>query len=445
MVVWKGEIGKEHGRKAYNLDNVEQDVPNFFVITSGELGEMFRTKNPEEIEEKSIELDKIREAYKEVGMSSEVRNASSRARNLVGGQRSKSKVAVRVSDEGFSDFELDVGASGLEEAIKNVASSYLENYSEMPNLIVQKMIEAEYTGAVVKGRKDYVEVVEGLGIPIEEGTTRPTRYLIGEETRFQAPEQQLKITQNPMTGGYREQRINQPEKPFEDSEIREFSESLSKSVKFAYKRGSFFVIDAFESDKDIDDIEELKVSSGKMEGVVGQEVMISDDTVSPDKYEKGLVARKGSFTSKDAQKARKAGKPAIFSSDREQGESLGGETEKSLDKTLTATEIHSIQELEAGYTHDQAYIESYSEVFSFREDKAILDARIMPREGLEQALKYLEGDIVVLLDTVDQDVILTVVENGFSLGVEESRFSVFEDAVEQAERKFMVEKLRSLE
>jgi len=127
MVVWKGEVERKHGEKAYNLDQVDLDVPNFFVITSEELKEMFQTRDPERILNSSIDIEEIRDAYREVGMSSEVRNASSRARNLVGGQRGNSKVTVRASDEGVSDFELDVGASGLEDAIKNVAASFIEN------------------------------------------------------------------------------------------------------------------------------------------------------------------------------------------------------------------------------------------------------------------------------------------------------------------------------
>ena len=449
MVVWKGEVERKHGEKAYNLDQVDLDVPNFFVITSEELKEMFQTRDPERILNSSIDIEEIRDAYREVGMSSEVRNASSRARNLVGGQRGNSKVTVRASNEGVSDFELDVGASGLEDAIKNVAASFIENNSEFPSIIIQKMIEAEYTGALIKGRKDYIEVVEGLGIPLEEGKTSPSRYLLGREISFESPEIQLKVTQNPMTGDYREKRVKDPEKPFSNSEIREFAEDASQSVKFVYKRGSFFVVDAFNSDRDIESIEEIKVGSGELQGVIGRDIDYSEETLPPEEYSKGLVAKKGGFTSNDAEKARKANKPAIFSSDREEGEQIGGSTGKNSRETgstdvVTATEISTINELETGFTSDQAYIEEYSEVFSFEGDRAILDARIMQKEGLKQALDYIEGDIVVLLDEPDQEVLMNIVENGFSVGVDKNRVQSFETALKKTEQKFILNKLREL-
>ena len=455
MVVWKGETERKHGEKAYNLDQVDLDVPNFFVITSEELKEMFQTRNPERILNSSIDIEEIRDAYREVGMSSEVRNASSRARNLVGGQRGNSKVTVRASDEGVSEFELDVGASGLEDAIKNVTASFIENNSEFPSIIVQKMIEAEYTGALIKGRRDYVEVVEGLGIPLEQGKTSPSRYLIGREMEFESPEIQLKVTQNPMTGDYREKRMKSPERPFSDSEIREFAEEASQSVKFVYKRGSFFAVDAFNSEREVESVEEIEVS-GQLQGTVGREIKLSEETLPPEEYDKGLVARKGGFTSNDAEKARKAGKAAVFSSNREEGEKIGVSTsevsgskasmrENISSSSQTATEIFTINELETGFTSDQTYIENYSEVFSFEGGEAILDARIMPDEGLENALDYIEGEVVVLLDEPDQDILLRVVENGFSVGVDQDRLDIFESVLGKVEQKFILEKLRKLE
>lgn len=104
-------------------------------------------RDPQEILNESIEPDDLKEAYKDVVMSSEVRNDSSRARNLVGRQWDKSKASVRISDNAEADYELDVGSSGLKVALKQVVASYFENEGQgYPNIIVQKMIEAEYTG-----------------------------------------------------------------------------------------------------------------------------------------------------------------------------------------------------------------------------------------------------------------------------------------------------------
>lgn len=452
MVVWKGEIERRHGEKAYNLDNTDLEVPNFFVITSEEIAELFKTRDPNKLRKTSINLDEIMEAYKEVGMSSEVRNASNRARNLVGGQRGNAKVTVRASDNGFSEFKLDVGASGLEDAIKNVVASYLENNgSELPNIVVQKMIEADYTGTLIKGRKDYVEVVEGLGIALEDGKTRPSRYLIGENNEFKSPEYQVKVTQNPMTGGFREKRIENPEKPFKRSKIKEFAEKASNSVKFVYKRGSFFAVDVFNEENYIEDLKQLKVSQGEMKGTVGQEITLSDETLPPEKYENSLIARKGGYISTDAQKARRSGKPAIFSSDLKEGEKINKtETEDSFNndvsESFTATNIKTVRELETSYNSKQAYLENYADVFDFEEGgEAIFDVRRVSEKGLLNALDYLEGDITILMNKVDSKILEKIVWNDFDVGVESSEIEKFESALRKVEHKFVVDRLREME
>jgi hypothetical protein len=456
MVVWKGDVQREHGEKAYNLDQVGLEVPNFFVITSEEVKDIFGTRDPERILNSSIEIDEIQEAHKEVGMSSEVRNASSKARNLVGGQRNKSRVSIRVSEDADSDYELDVGSSDLEESLKKVVSSYFQenNVREFPSIVIQKMIEPEYTGALIKGDKNYIEVVEGLGVPLEEGRTEPSRYLIDRGVESEIPDEQLKVTRNPMTGYYRDKTVEGLERPFTESEVKKLSEKASHSIKFVYKRGSFFVIDAFSTEKTFNNIDELKVSSGNIEGVIGRDIEFSRETLPPTQYEEGLVAKKGGYISDDAQKAREAGKPAIFSSNREEGERIGENSE--IDKRKTdnlggeksisrpATEIVRIESLETGFSSDNAYIESYSEVFAFEDDEAVFDTRRVKDQGLEKALDYLEGDITVVVDEVDEDILEKVVENDFRLTVPSTMIEEFKVSVERLERKFILDRLRDI-
>ena len=264
------------------------------------------------------------------------------------------------------------------------------------------------------------------------------------------PEIQKKVTRNPMTGDYRNKRVREPDRPFSRSEIEEFAEKASNSVKFVYKRGSFFVVDAFNAQSEIQDIEEIRVSLGEMNGTIGREISFSEETVPPEQYETGLVAKKGGYTSTDAEKARKAGKPAIFSSDREEGEKIGETTQTKPSNsqelnTVSATDIETISNLERDYNREQAYLENFSGIFAFEGDEAILDARVMPREGLESALDYIQGEVTVLLDEVDGNVLYSIVENDFSVGVSSSRLSEFESALERAERRFMLDKLRELE
>ena len=451
MVVWKDAIERQHGEKAYNLDNAKLDTPNFFVLSSDEVKDIFESRDPQEIMNKSVNIDVVEEAYEDVGMSSEVRNASSRARSLVGGQRNNTRVSIRVSDRSHADFELDVGKGQLKESLKRVVASYFESEGDnYPNILIQKMIEADYTGALIKGEKEYIEVVEGLGISIEEGKTVPTMYSIGDEVEFKLPDQQLKVTRNPMTGGYRERTI-EPERPFERSEIRELSEKTDDSIKFVYKRGSFFVVDRFEAERFSQGLEYVRVSPGEINGVFGREVNLSDQTIPPEEYENALVARKGGFTSNDAEKAREVGKPAIFSYESaEEGMSLGEEKSgaskfEQSSSRVSATKISSISELESGFRPEQSYLKSYADVFGFESGSAVLDGRMLEKEVLPEALDYLSGDITVLLDGKDREVLNAVVRNDFSLGVTKGRISEFEDAVEVAERKFILDRLRGLE
>lgn len=451
MIVWKGSIEREHGEKAFNLDNSELEVPNFFVISSDEVEDIFSSRDPQEILNKSIDLGGVKEAYDDIGMSSEVRNASSRARNLVGGQRNSTRVSVRISDASDASFELDVGKGDIEEALRKVVASYFEEGGEgYPNVIVQKMIEADYTGALIKGENDYIEVVEGLGIALEDGKTVPTMFSIGEEVEVRLPDQQLKVTRNPMTGGYRERTV-EPEKPFDLSELQDLSDKTSESVKFVYKRGSFFVVDRFEANRYSKGLEYVQVSPGEVEGVLGEDITVSEKTLPPDQYRNALVSRKGGFTSNDAKKARKAGKPAIFSyTEAEEGMRFGKKDRQKSQENFSssgrsATSVTSISELESAFRPEQSYLKSYSDVFGFESDSAILDGRMMDSEVLPEAIEYLSGDITVLVDRKDPEVLEAVVKNDFELGVNRSRVEEFEDALEIVERKFILDRLRELE
>ena len=450
MVIWKGKIDREHGGKAYNLDHANLEAPNFFVITSEEVKEIFSSRDPQEVLNKSVEIDGVEEAYDDVGMSSEVRNASSRARNLVGGQRNNTRVSIRVSDDSNADFELDVGKGELEDSLKRVVASYFEQGGEnYPNILIQKMIEPDYTGALIKGEKDYIEVVEGLGLSLEEGSTVPTMFSVGEEVEARIPDEQLKVTRNPMTSGYRERKI-EPERPFDRSEIIKLSEKTDESIKFVYKRGSFFVVDRFEAERYSQDLKYVQVSPGKIKGIIGREIDLKDEPAPPEEYGESVIAKKGGYTSNNAKKARNAGKPAIFSYSEAQEGMKFGETESVAETDLerngrAATQISTISELESGFNPEKAYLRNYSEVFSFNSREAILDARYMDENSIVSALKYISGDITVLTERPDREMLYTVVENGFSLGVPAQKIDIFEEELEVIERKFILNKLRELE
>jgi phosphoenolpyruvate synthase/pyruvate phosphate dikinase len=87
MVQWKGNIdSQEAGEKAANLESLENfDVPNFFVLTRSEVEDFLDSNEPERIQNSKLPdemVSRVKDAYEDIGMSSEVRTSSGRARNL---------------------------------------------------------------------------------------------------------------------------------------------------------------------------------------------------------------------------------------------------------------------------------------------------------------------------------------------------------------------------
>lgn len=534
MVEWKGKINQDADTRAAMLDRVENfQVPNFFVITSEESAKLFGGKTGAE-QVLNVQLNpsmksEIKDAYQEIGMSSEVRTADGRAKNLVGGQRNNQLVSIRISgsEEGVYESRLNIGSSKLLEAIKQVATSYYERNDDHPSIIVQKMVEPEYSGALITdylGNYGLLEVVEGLGTSLEEGITKPHLYLFNEgkvvDTR--SVESQVKITRNPINGNQKRKSIDSTSLPFSESEAENFYQKISRqelNVKFAYKRGSFYIIDAWRTERNRDgdegfgyeesvneaDLSALRVSKGEINGEAGRDIIYTDQTVSPGKYENALISRKGGFTSTDAQKARNAGKPAIFSfeGDLSNGQQIqleseevkienssdnnsnpfsrlsGSNNSQGSNETISSSS-ESLEQVVAsevlpvdpsrgegvyisppfgpGYSvtdrqlreeetvPESSYLGSYSQIFGFDGEKAVVDTRQLEDRGLEEALEYLEADLkILILDNPRQRIVREAVGNGFDVfAAPESELNNLKQQVLSAEKKFMMEKLRQL-
>ncbi len=330
MVQWKGETGEESGEKAQLLDSVgdEFNVPNFFVIKPDEIRRLFGGEDdPEKILNSSLNRSikrEIKDAYEEVGMSSEVREASGRAKNLVGGQRSSQLVSVRVSGgekEKYS-YKLNVGSSSLFESIREVISSYTAEESGFPAILVQKMVEPGYTGALeFGGRESILETVNGLGISLEEGITRPHTYYLrnSQVEKLMVADEQLEISRNPVRGENQRQKVKNDEQPFEKREVEELVEKISRknlNLKFVYKRGGFHIVDVYRTSRTSEGFivseKGIRASKGEISGRISEEVVFSDQTMPPGEYPKAIIAKKGGYSSRDGYRARNSGKPALF-------------------------------------------------------------------------------------------------------------------------------------
>lgn len=500
MVQWKDQLEGEVGRKAQQLDKLEDvSVPNFFVITRKEAAEGF-SSSEEGLKVSDTLKNSIKEAYGEIGMSSEVRNSNGKAKNLVGGQRNNQLVSVRISEGGRNEYKLNVGSSELINAVESVASSYYRSAEEEhPAIIIQKMVEPGYTGSMIGDRgRALLEVVEGLGTSLEEGITAPHYYSIdrGQVDLKKKSDKQLKIKRNPINGKHKREQVKPETLPFNDEEVLNLHSKLASegvNAKFVYKRGSFHIVDAWEAREDFQTSEDgIRVSQGGIQGEVGRDVVFNDKTLSPSDYRNAIISRKGGYTSRDAEKAREAGKPAIFSFTRElktgqrinidEGSVKPGLKDKetkidhplkssgdSKEPSKTASEIvpmnprtgkglHLSPPYGKGYSvgareapgeviEASNYLDSYSSVFAYEEsEKVVLDTRKLEREGLVSAMDYLEADKkILILPGPDEELIYKAVEKGFEvIAVPERTVDKTVSMVESQEQKFLIRKMREL-
>lgn len=516
MVQWKGNITRdESGGKAYRLDQINEfRVPNFFVVTRSEVENNIQANDSSTVEISEELEEKIRDAYGDIGVSSEVRNASGRAKNLVEGQRQRQRVSVRASGEGRSDYFLDVGSSSIIESFKQVIKSYKQEDDEFPGVIFQKMVEPGHTGSAVEnylGSYTLVEVVQGSGESLERGITKPELHLIkdGRIVESESPEEQITTTRNKMSGQHERKRTDIDSQLIKSSDIRDLQSKLKSekySVKFVYKRGSFHVVDAFESPQSSNPFNEveasldgLRASDGKIEGRIGRDITFTDQTIAPEKYENALISRRGGYTSRDAEKARRAGKPAVFRFNEElsegksiridersvkvkNGDQISGSSSQSavfgnssVSGDNVSEQIESVSALEvlglnspgglsiqppfnrAKYAvaeHDieaetipgEGYITRYEQFFTNSADRVVVDTRKINSDGLEDALKTLEADFkALIIDRNEQGVIRFAVENGFHAVATEGDTDQLKNLVLREEKRFIMRKLRSID
>lgn len=465
MVEWKGELSDKSGNKARRLENVSGfSVPNFFVITSEELDKLVKGEKDyrkiAEIDLDSGKLKEIKDAYREVDMSSEIRNASGRARNLVGGQRDGSRVSIRVAEEGFQDYMLNVGSSELEDALRNVIGSHLEKNDELPSIMVQKMIEPEMSGAAIKKRDQIiVEAVKGYGTSLEEGKTSPDLYRIGDTIESKIPERQLEASLNPMTGDIREKEVRRNAPLLKETQLRHLAEKMSKeqySVKFAYKRGTFYVVDAFKA-PDVTvtpEMDGIKVSQGEIDGKPGQDFV---NVNQPKEPEKPMIAEKGGATSRSAAKAREKDIPAIFnfSGEFENGDEQDVEEEvpvQSFESTTTATRVLAADrhlpgklETEFGIDFNESYVENADQILESQENSTVIDLRrIGEAKGL-RALELVDTEFQsVIIDRPETDLVEKLVQQGVEAIASENETERLESLVKRHERKMIVDAAREI-
>jgi hypothetical protein len=328
------------------------------------------------------------------------------------------------------------------------------------------MIEPEYSGAVVTNytrRHSLVEAVEGLGHSLEEGSNVPEFYLLEDRSvkEKRVPENQVKVSRNPMNGQRRTRNISNSSQSFQDSEVEDLARKSSRenlSVKFVYKRGSFYAVDAFENDPlNVEpDLEALKVSEGEIQGRQGRDYILSEETRET---ERPLVAKKGGYTSLHSQQKRSQGVPMVVSLKDEEkiqnGESrerekkeLGRDPSSSMSMVsgVTATDVRplndfpSLSENPFGFSEDQKFEASLEQIIV--EEPDLVDARKISPEALEKVMETVDFRVLAV-EQVSEDLLETVVEKGLDvLAVPEGSVGGVERKILRREKRFILENLR---
>ena len=466
MVEWKGELSDKSGSKARRLDELNSfSVPNFFVVTTEETEKLVKgSKDSEKMTE--IELDPavlrtVKDAYREVDMSSEIRNASGKARNLVGGQRDGSRVSVRVDAEGFQEYLLNVGSSEIEEALRKLLASHFENHESFPPIIIQKMIEPDISGSAIKiGEQVIVEAVKGYGTSLEEGITSPDLYRITDSIDKKIPDRQIESSLNPMTGDIREKETSRNAPLLKDNQLRNLAEKMMReryAVKFAYKRGTFYAVDAFEA-PEIEvtpEMDGIKVSPGEINGQSDRDfVKVS----KPENPEKPMIAEKGGSTSRAAEIAREKQIPAIFNftGEYENGNQTEEHTEESASSRTVASmtairvmkadrELPGDIENEFGIDFNSSYVENSDQILENQQGAIVIDFRRIGVERGMRALEMVEADFqAVIIGTPEKELVDRLVHRGIDAVASEREADLLESMVMRAERKMIVEAARKI-
>lgn len=226
---------------------------------------------PDELQE---ELGKH---YDEINLSKGVRNAGSRALELIGGQREQDFVAVRASapspDTGCRPELCVNGKTSVGEAVRTLWKRYYSPPSVAvrdetdtdPTVLVQRMVEPEVSGTIytrhpVTGEDELlVESIYGLGTPLYEGEASPDRHRIdrgsGALEERSVAQKDWKKVQDPSTGGIVRRRVPSDEKEdntLDEQELRsladdalEIEDLFSEPVRidFAIGRNGLQVLD----------------------------------------------------------------------------------------------------------------------------------------------------------------------------------------------------------
>lgn len=224
--------------------------------------------------------DAIREAYENINLSEEVRNAGGNAVDLVGGQRETEFVAVRSSPTGTripGAHRTTLNVNGKDDVITAVKQCWASLYAaealvvedELGSIhsmavIIQRMADADVSGTVcttdpVHGRDGYlIEALYGYGSALSRGEATPDRYHVdrsGSVTDQDVVDKEWKLDRDPASGKQLKQRVPQQQRDspcLDQEDIRRIVDAVKPldgrygrpiQIDFAIDRNQVAVLD----------------------------------------------------------------------------------------------------------------------------------------------------------------------------------------------------------
>ncbi len=292
---WIEDIGdgeeRTVGSKAAALSAAQRaglDVPRGFVVTAQTFEEFVRRNGLEDEIERILEStdrddlsavrraanrihtritdgmvdddvrEDIQEAYENINMAEEVRNAGGEAIDLVGGQRETEFVAVRSSPTGTripGAHANHVNVNGKDSVVDRVKACWASLYAaealraesagdEIHSMavIVQRMVDPDVSGAVYNGNPLggeglVVESLWGLGTALSDGTATPDMFVVDEDGSVRSREianKGWKVERDPTSGKTLKQRVASGDREaptLDDSDLSELVDAVRKAER----------------------------------------------------------------------------------------------------------------------------------------------------------------------------------------------------------------------
>lgn len=442
MVNWNPEPRQKNSKGADLQHTDIGEVPSFFVLSGAESKKVEESFFGSRSSPSSVDLE---ENFQDLGVEKDLRQASSRAKDLVQGQRTQHSCVVRTCETShYSKPVFNVSENELVEAVAKCHKTASEHSGRQHRILVQKMVNAEFTAHIYPGysnRKSLIEVVEGIGIPMENGRTKPTFILIDDDRSKKVCSPQKRATVRKNSRGELE-RTENSDVQITDTLITQLSDICSsleqshKAGKIVFDRSQAYVVDIKQMDGAARSHQQNTVFLGAPKNTDSLE-----DVEVPMKSQVSQNVEKGAYGSRPAQYARSEGIPMqiSYNTGEDRDNSQTSDLPVSGGTSLSPDPVTKVKRIDGSFPPTDYELVGETKVLD-RFDKAILDLRHISEEL--RALRVFSADKKhVAVNDPEDSTLREIVKQGFTTVWTSSQS--LERRIEKQERKFALESARN--